>query len=169
MVEFDTIILQFDEQGEKTGWSYIAIPADIAQQMKPGNKKSFRVKGMLDGLAVSGLALMPMGEGDFILALKAEIRKALRKNAGAMLHVKLEPHDDFKIEMPDDLKECMDFEPEAWHFFNSLPGSHRNYFIKWVNDAKTSETRAKRIVNMVNAMLRKWTYNVMLREMRKDR
>jgi hypothetical protein len=169
MVEFDTIILQFDEQGEKTGWSYIEIPADLAQQLKPGNKKSFRVKGMLDGLAVSGLALMPMGEGNFILALKADIRKALRKNAGAMLHVKLEPHDDFKIEMPDDLKECMDFEPEAWDFFNSLPGSHRNYFIKWINEAKTSETRAKRIVNMVNAMLRKWRYNVMLREIRKER
>ncbi len=169
MVEFDTIILQFDEQGEKTGWSYIEIPADIAQQMKPGNKQSFRVKGMLDGLAVSGLALMPMGEGNFILALKAEIRKALRKNAGAMLRVKLEPHDDFKIEMPGDLKECMDMDPETWDFFNSLPGSHRNYFIKWVKDAKTSETRAKRIVNMVNAMLRKWPYNVMLREMRKNR
>jgi hypothetical protein len=168
MVEFDTTILQFDEQGEKTGWSYIEIPADIAQQMKPGNKQSFRVKGMLDGLAVSGLALMPMGEGNFILALKADIRKALRKNAGAMLHVKLESHDDFKIEMPDDLKECMDMDPETWDFFNSLPGSHRNYFIKWVNEAKTAETRAKRIVNMINAMLRKWRFNVMLKEIRKE-
>jgi hypothetical protein len=64
MVEFKTIILQFVDQGEKTGWSYISVPADIAQQIKPNNKKSFRVKGMLDGLAVGGLALMPMGEGN---------------------------------------------------------------------------------------------------------
>ena len=168
MIEFDALILQFDEQGEKTGWSYIDIPADLAQQMKPGNKKSFRVKGMLDGLAVSGLALMRMGEGNFIMALKADIRKALRKNAGAMLHVKLEADNDFKVEMPADLQECFDFEPATWDFFNSLPGSHRNYFIKWINEAKTAETRAKRIVNTVNAMLRKWHYNVMLREMRKE-
>jgi hypothetical protein len=167
MVEFDTTILQFDEQGEKTGWSYIEISAHLAQEMKPGIKKSFRVKGMLDGLAVAGLALMPMGDGHFILALKADIRKALRKNAGAMLHVSLEPHDDFKFEMPGDLKECMDMDAEAWDFFNALPGSHRNYFLKWIADAKTSETRAKRIVNMVNAMLRKWPYNVMIREMRR--
>jgi uncharacterized protein YdeI (YjbR/CyaY-like superfamily) len=66
------------------------------------------------------------------------------------------------------LQECFDFEPEAWGFFNSLPGSHRNYFIKWINDAKTAETRAKRIVNTTNAMLRKWGYNVMIREMRKE-
>ena len=168
MVEFTTIILQFAEQGEKTGWSYIEIPADIAQQMKPGNKKSFRVRGMLDALAVSGMALMPMGEGNFIMALKAEVRKGIRKNAGAMLHVKLEEDIDYKVGMPDDLQECFDFEPEAFEFFNSLAKSHREYFIKWIEGAKTNETRARRVINTVNAMLRKWPYNVMLREMRKE-
>ncbi|MDB5016448.1 MAG: hypothetical protein JWQ84_1280 [Mucilaginibacter sp.] len=168
MVEFDTIILQFADQGEKTGWTYIEIPADLAQQLKPGNKKSFRVRGMLDGLAVKGLALMPMGEGNFIMALKAEVRKGIRKNKGAMLHVKIEEDLEYKIEVPDDLKECFDFEPEAWGFFNTLAKSHRDYFIKWIEGAKTSETRAKRIVNTVNAMLRKWDYGQMIRAMRKD-
>ncbi len=169
MINFNTIILQFAEQGEKTGWSYIEIPADLAQEMKPGNKKSFRVRGMLDGVAVSGMALMPMGSGNFIMALKADVRKKLHKNAGAMLQVMLEEDVDFKIEMPDDLSECFDFEPDALEFFNSLAKSHRNYFITWINDAKTSETRAKRIVNTVNAMLRKWSYSQMMRAMKKER
>ena len=168
VIEFETIILQFAEQGEKTGWTYIEIPADIAQQMKPGNKKSFRVKGMLDGFAVTGMALMPMGGGNFIMALKAEVRKGIHKNTGAMLHVKLEEDKDFKIDIPEDLQECFDFEPEAVDFFFKLPKSHREYFIKWINEAKTAETRNKRIVNTVNAMLKKWPYNVMLREMRKE-
>jgi hypothetical protein len=168
MVDFNTLILQFNEQGEKTGWSYIEVSADLACQLLPNNKKSFRVKGMLDGFAFAGLALIPMGEGNFILPLKADIRKAIHKNAGAMLHIKLEHDKDFKIDIPDDLQECFDFEPEAADFFFSLPKSHRNYFIKWITDAKTSETRAKRIVNTVNAMLRKWPYNVMLREMSKN-
>ena len=168
MTDFSTIILQFGEQGEKTGWSYIEIPADLAQQLKPGNKKSFRVKGMLDSLPVRGMALMPMGDGNFIMALKAEVRRALHKNSGAVLHVALEEDRDFRIDMPDDLKECIDFEPEAFDFYNTLPKSHRDYFIKWINDAKTNETRAKRIVNTVNAMLRKWRFNVMLREMKNE-
>lgn len=168
MIDFNTLILQFNEQGEKTGWSYIEIPAHLAQQLKPGNKKSFRVKGMLDGFAVSGMALMPMGGGNFIMALKAEVRKGIHKNAGAMLRVILEEDKDYKVEVPADLQECFDFEPQALEFFNSLAKSHRNYFIKWIEGAKTSETRAKRIVNTVNAMLRKWTYNVMIREMRKE-
>ena len=168
MVEFDTIMLQFGEQGEKTGWTYIEIPADIAQQLKPGNKKSFRVRGMLDAFPVHGMALMPMGEGSFIMALKAAVRKELHKNAGAMLYAKLEEDVDYMVEVPADLHECFDFEPETWDFFNSLPKSHRDYFIKWINEAKTAETRARRIVSTVNAMLHKWPYNVMLREMKKD-
>ena len=166
MVEFTTIILQFNEQGEKTGWTYIDIPADIAQQMKSGNKKSFRVRGMLDAFPVQGMALMPMGEGNFIMALKAEVRKGICKNAGAMLQVRLEEDTDFKVEMPADLQECFDFEPEAFEFYNSLAKSHREYFIKWIDSAKTNETRAKRIVNTVNAMLRKWSYSQMIRAMR---
>lgn len=168
MVEFTTIILQFADQGEKTGWTYIEVPADIAQQLKPGNKKSFRVRGMLDGFAVAGMALMPMGGGNFIMALKAEVRKGIRKNAGAMLQLKLEVDTDYKVEIPDELQECFDFEPDALNFFNSLPKSHRDYFVKWINSAKTVETRNKRIVNAVNAMLRKWRYNDMMREMKKE-
>ena len=161
-------MLQFDEQGEKTGWTYIHIPAHLAQELKPGNKKSFRIKGKLDGLSVSGMALMPMGEGDFIMALKADVRRQLRKSAGAMLHVSIEEDLDYQVIVPDDLQECFDFEPEASEFFNSLVKSHRDYFIKWINGAKTRETRAKRIVNTVNAMLKRWDYGQMIRAMKKN-
>jgi hypothetical protein len=54
----------------------------VAGKLMPGNKKSFRVKGKLDDQAIEKMALMPMGEGDFIMALKASIRKTLRKQKG---------------------------------------------------------------------------------------
>ena len=169
MVKFNTLILQFAEQGEKTGWSYIEIPPDIAQKLKPNNKKSLRVRGMLDSFAVSGMALMPMGEGNFIMALKAEVRKAIHKNAGAMVQVSIEEDTLYKIDIPADLQECFEFEDiSALEFFNNLAKSHREYFIKWINDAKTNETRNKRIINTVNAMLRKLTYNEMLRAMKRE-
>lgn len=167
MVSYTTIILQFAEQGEKTGWTYIEIPADIAQQLKPDNRKSFRVKGTLDSFAIAGVALMPMGEGLFIMAINADMRKGIRKHKGAVLQVSLEEDTEFKVEMPDDLQECFDYESEALEFFNSLPKSHRNYFIKWINDAKTETTRANRIANTINAMVRKWSYSEMIRNSRK--
>ncbi len=59
MIEFPTIILQFKDQSQKTDWICIEILADIAQDLKPGNKKSLRVKGELDQYAFSSLASMP--------------------------------------------------------------------------------------------------------------
>jgi len=169
MVEFTAIILKFGDQGEKTGWRYIDIPADIAQQLKPDNKKSFRVRGMLDALAVRGMALMPMGDGNFIMALKADVRKAIHKEEGAMLRVVLEEDTDFKIEIPADLQECFDEDPDAYSFFMSLAKSHRDYFVKWIESAKTEPTRVKRIVNTVNAMVRRMDYGQMITSLKKER
>lgn len=168
-IAFDTILLQFDEQGEKTGWTYIHIPADLAQELKPDNKKSFRVKGLLDSFPIKGVALMPMGEGTFIMAVNADMRRGIHKSKGAMIQVSLEVDHDYKVEIPEDLQECLDDEPEAIAFFNSLPKSHRDYFIKWINGAKTEQTRATRIANMLNAMIKKQPYNIMMRDLKEKR
>ena len=79
MVRYQTIIKKFAEQGEKTGWTYIEISTEIAQQIYPNHKKSFRVKGKLDAYEFSGVSLLPMGKGAFIMALKAEVRKKIKK------------------------------------------------------------------------------------------
>src|SRR4249919_3998097 len=89
MIHFTTIISKFDDQGEKTGWTYIKIPAEIAGRLQPGSKKSFRVKGKLDDCEINGISLLPMGDGDFIMALNADLRKAIGKRKGAMLTVQL--------------------------------------------------------------------------------
>ncbi|MFD0765525.1 YdeI/OmpD-associated family protein [Mucilaginibacter lutimaris] len=170
MVDFTTIILQYGENGDKTGWTYIVLPANIAQQLFAGNKRSFRVKGKLDELPVAGLSAMPMGDGSFMIALKKEIRKGIRKEHGAILRVRLAHDKDFKIEMPDDLRECFDYEqPEAFEYFCGLAKSHQGYFIKWITDAKTEETRAGRIAKTINAMVRRMDYGAMLREQKKLR
>jgi hypothetical protein len=170
MVDFSTIIRRYHENGDKSGWTYIIIPPDVAQQILPDNKRSVRVKGWLDDYAIKGMAMMPVGGGDFILALKTEIRNAIRKTEGATLRVRLEHDKDFKIELPADLQECFDFEqPEAFEYFNGLAKSHQGYFIKWITDAKTEETRANRIAKTINAAVRRMDYGAMLREQKKLR
>lgn len=169
MVNFGERILKFGEQGEKTGWTYINVPADIAQQLKPGNKKAFRVKGKLGNYPIAGLALMPMGDGNFIMALKAEIMKAIGKRPGAMIKVALEADDDFKFTIPPELQECLDDEPDAQQYFSSLAESHRGYFIKWIDSAKTEPTRASRIAHTLNALAQKMNYAEMIRSLKINR
>ncbi len=162
MVRFTATILKFTEKGEKTGWSYIEIPSEIAQQIKPDTKKSFRVKGKLDNHAITGVNLIPMGGGAFILTINGAMRKALRKNAGASVEVCL-AFDKTEYQVLPELIECLKDEPNAFKFFSSLPRSHQNYFSKWIESAKTETTRAKRIAMTVETAARKWGYGEMMR------
>jgi hypothetical protein len=162
MIRFTTTILKFKEKGEKTGWTYITIPAEIAEQLNPGVKKSYRVKGKLDAFAFEAMALLPMGDGDFIIALKADVRKAIKKTAGDKLNVQLSLQPK-GYELDADFIECLNDEPKALAFFNSLTGSHRNYFSKWIESAKTEATKSKRIAMAVTALAKKWGYPEMIR------
>ena len=83
MVSYTTPILKFDKQGEKTGWTYIEVPEKIAEQIKTGCKKSYRVKGRLDDYKIEQVALIPMGEGGFIIPFNAAMRKGTGKRKGA--------------------------------------------------------------------------------------
>ena len=162
MVKFTAVIKKFAEQGEKTGWTYIDIPADIAQQLFPGNKKSFRVKGKLDDLAIKNIAMIPMGKGNFIISLNADLRKGIHKRAGAMLNVQL-ALDKIPYQLNKEFTECLADEPKAQEFFNTLAGSHQRYFSKWIESAKTEPTRVKRISQAVTALAKKFGFPEMLR------
>lgn len=162
MVKFTVEILRFQKKGEKTGWTFIEIPVDIAEKIKPGTKKSFRVKGKLDQHSIKGVAILPMGEGNFIMALNAAMRKAIKKEDGDTLSVQLQEDKD-PIEMDADLMACLEEDPEALKQFDSLTPGHRNYFSKWIESAKTQPTKAKRIAMTIDAMLKKWDYGEMIR------
>lgn len=149
--------------GEKTGWSYIEIPHDITGQLKPGNKKSFTVKGKLDNYSFKAVALLPMGGGNFIMALKSEVRKKIGKRKGAMVKVQME-EDKIGYELNKEMMDCLNDEPNALSAFQKWPRSHQNYFSKWVESAKTESTKARRIAMVVTAMLKGQNYAEMLRE-----
>ena len=167
MIEFTATLKQFAEQGEKTGWTYIEIPVDAAQALKPGNKRSFRVKGRLDNHKIAGIALLPMGGGAFIMAVNAAMRKEIGKKKGAMVKVKLE-EDKKEFQFNKDLMDCMADDPAAIEFFKSLPGSHQKYFSKWIDAAKTIETKTKRLAWAVTALSKKQNYGQMLRSHHRD-
>jgi len=169
MVEFSAMMLQFEEKGEKTGWTYVEIPVDIAQQLKPGNRKAFRVKGYLDEFAVRGIALVPMGEGSFILPVNKSIRRQIGKEKGAVLLLRLTADDDFEIEIPAFLVECLNEDLEAAEFFYQLPKSHQNYYLNWINGAKTEATKSKRAAQMLNALASGLRFDEMMRVLKKER
>ena len=168
MLKFKAVISKYDSNGEKTGWSYLEIPAAMAEKISPGSRKSFRVKGTIDKVQVEAMALVPIGAGDFILPLKKELRKALKKEKGASIVASLEKDDNpDPFPPPADFKECLEDEPEAKRTFYKLSRSHQHYFIKWIESAKTDVTRIKRISITVNALSYGMQYSEMIRAEKK--
>jgi hypothetical protein len=168
MVQFITTILKFAQQGEKTGWTYIIVPEKMALQLKPGNKKSFRVKGKLDDYVIKAVALLPRGGGDFIMAFNEGMRKGTGKQMGATLKVQLQT-DDKPLVLNKEMMECLADEPPALAFFSSLPRSHQHYYSKWIGDARTEATRTKRIAQAVSGLAKKMDFGEMVRALKKDR
>jgi hypothetical protein len=167
MIHFTATMKRFDKQGEKTGWTYIEIPADLAQKLKPGNKKEFKVKGKLDDHAINRVSLMPMGGGAFIMPINAAMRKAIGKRHGAMVKVQL-TEDKTEFIFNKDFMDCLADEPAAGAFFKTLPGSHQRYFSKWIDDAKTEPTKTKRIAQAITALSKKQGYGEMIRSNKKS-
>lgn len=163
MVYLKVEIEKFETNGEKTGWSYVFIPQEIANQIKANSRIGFRVRGLIDGVTVNGMSVMPVRESGFILPLNKPLRKSLKKEAGAVVELRLEFDADFKIEMPEDLEICLAQEDGLLEHFFSMPKSHQNYFITWLNTAKTEPTKTKRLLMIVDAMAKKYDFGLMIR------
>lgn len=134
----------------KGGWTYAMLP-----DIRTKGKKAFgwkKVKGTIDGVEISKYHLMPMKGGTLFLPVKSEIRKIIKKEAGDYVHVILYP-DTSVLEVPDEMLICLQDEPRALKFFNSLSESERRLYILWVYEAKKIETRTNRLVKVIEKLL----------------
>jgi hypothetical protein len=162
MITFSTKIKRFATKGEKTGWSYIEIPETQSNKINPGCRKSYRVKGLLDKFKIQQVSLLPMGDGNFILPMNAEIRKGTGKAAGDTVKVSL-ALDEREVQLNRDFMDCLQDDARAYEFFQTLPKGHQNYFSKWIESAKTDSTKTKRITMALIALAQGQGYSEMIR------
>lgn len=135
----------------KGGWTFARI-LDISKDKKlPFGWK--KVKGTIDGYEIKKYHLMSMGGGKLFLPVKAEIRKKIKKQEGDLVHILLYPDND-PLEVPEEMLLCLQDEPEALKFFNSLSESERKFYIQWVYSAKKEETKIDRLAKTINRLLK---------------
>ncbi len=131
--------------GDKYAWTFAEIP-EI-----PMPKASFgmlKVRGKIDDYEFSNTHLMPMGNGHVGLAIKTEIRKKIKKQAGDTVHIILYEEKAPMI-IPEDLLLCMEHEDGLTEKFEKYSDSQKKAFIDWINSAKTEDTQAERIAKVM--------------------
>ncbi|MCG8607957.1 YdeI/OmpD-associated family protein, partial [bacterium] len=91
-------------------------------------------------------SLVPM-EGRHILGLRKDIRAAIGKTYGEVVHVVIEPNTEPRtVTIPNDLQKARDF-------FNSLSYTNRKEYARWIEAAKKDETKAKRLAKTIKNLL----------------
>jgi hypothetical protein len=162
MIIIHSIIEKFDKNGEKTGWTYLHIDSVEAEKINPGVKRSYRVKGKIDQVEINQMAMIPMGSGDFIIPLKADLRKLIKKQRGDKVSLQLRL-DNTEIKISTDFLECLKEDKAAEKFFQSLTASHQKYYSNWIESAKTIDTKSKRIAQSIEGFRMKMGYPEMIR------
>lgn len=134
----------------------IDVPRDISKAARKeagGNPKHIPVHGWIDGLAFEN-TLVPRGGGNYRFHVNSKIWRKLQIDAGAAVEVTMlldrEPRE---AAVPPDLAAELADTPRALAAFHAITPSLRRHIVRWVDSAKQSKTRDKRIQQTVKQML----------------
>ena len=135
----------------KGGWTYVVIPEKIKD--KKARSGRLKVRGTIEGFEIRKCLLMPRTNGDYFLPVRSEIRKQIKKTEGDFVHIILYP-DNEPLEVPEEMLLCLQEEPDALRFFNSLSESEQKYYMQWIYSAKKEETKVERLAKCMNRLLK---------------
>lgn len=140
--KFRTELIKGD--GDTTGF---VIPEKVVDAFGQGKKPKVTVT--INGKFSYPNTVAVMG-GQYMIGISKERRKLAGVEAGQMIDVTLELDTAPRVmEVPPDLQKALDKDKAAKAHFATLSYSNQRKHIDPINDAKTEETRARRIEKSV--------------------
>lgn len=127
----------------------IQVPDEVVASLGPGKRPAVRVT--INGYTYPSTVAV-MG-GTFMLPVSAEVRAHAGVAAGDEVDVDLDldtaPHE---VTVPADVTDALDRDPDAKGFFDGLSYSNKRRIMLSIEDAKTPETRQRRIDKAISAL-----------------
>jgi hypothetical protein len=132
----------------KTAAGFI-VPPKVMAALAAGKKPAVRVT--INGHTYrSPVATI---EGRPMIGVSAENRTAAGVEGGQTVHIDLELDTAPRtVEVPEDFAAALVLFPAARAFFDGLNYSERRWFVLGIDDAKTPETRQRRIDKAVDRL-----------------
>jgi Domain of unknown function (DUF1905)/Bacteriocin-protection, YdeI or OmpD-Associated len=124
----------------------VQVPAEVVESLGAGKRPPVRVT--INGYTYRS-TIAPMG-GVFMLGISAEVREKSGVAAGDTIDVDIaldtEPRE---VTPPPDFLAALENDAEAKRFFERLSYSNTRRIVQSIEDAKSAETRQKRIASAV--------------------
>ena len=127
----------------------IHVPDEVVAALGAGKKPPVRVtiRGYTYRSSIATVS------GNFMVGVSEDVRRKAGVAGGDEVDVDLELDTEKReVAVPADFAKTLDGDPAARRFFDGLSYSNRQRFVLLINDAKTPETRQRRIEKSV-AML----------------
>jgi hypothetical protein len=135
------------EQGDKTATG-IEVPAEVVESL--GTKRP-PVRVTINGFTYRS-TVASMG-GRFMLGVSAKVRESAGVAGGDQVDVDIElDTEPREVTVPPDLAEALDLDAAAKRTFEALSYSRKQWFVMPIEDAKTEETRRRRIEKAVTTL-----------------
>ncbi len=138
--------LQIEKADRKDGWRYVVVSGISAEYRD--KQGLVRIRGFIDHYEIRQFNMLPLKDGRYLLPIKSTIRKKIRKQEGDWVKVVLYP-DDTPVVVTDEIAVCLEESPQAQKYFESLSESNKKYYIDWVESAQKLETKANRMLKMI--------------------
>jgi hypothetical protein len=136
--------------GRGKEWPVIKIPFDVEKDF--GSNARVSVQGTVNGFAFRS-SIFPVGDGTHILLVNRRMRDGAKAKEGDLLSVSMEVDGDPEaIEIPADFQRALKRKKAAQVCFDQLPPSHQRAYVEAIVEAKTDETRSKRIAQAIQIL-----------------
>ena len=134
----------------KGGWTYVDLSdLDLPSDLPFG---WVIVNGRIDNHALTRHKLMPKGDGNLFLSVRADIRKRIEKQAGDTVHVVLHL-DEVPTELTPELREIFDAEsPEIRSRWEALSPMEHRAQLMLIHSAQTQKQRVETIVKLLEKL-----------------
>jgi hypothetical protein len=127
----------------------IVVPPEVVEGLGGGRQPAVRVT--LNGYAYR--STVAARSDRFLLPVSGEHRTAAGLTAGDEVEVALElDTEPREVAVPPALAGPLENDPDAQRFFLGLTASQQSTFTKPIEDAKTDETRARRVEKALIAL-----------------
>lgn len=120
----------------------VEVPTDVVSKL--GNSKNPLVKVTINGYTYP--SSISVRNGIFMIPVSAEVRENAGIKSGEIVEVGVMLESQPRvIDVPTDFQGALDNSPAAKQYFETLSNSNKKYFIGSIEQAKTQETRNRRI------------------------
>lgn len=127
----------------------IPVPADVVVSLGPSKRPKVHVT--INGYTYRS-SIASMG-GEFMLPVSEEVRKNAGVAAGDAVDVDIElDTEPREVTVPPDFRDALDRDADTGRFFDGLSYSNKLRFVLSIEEAKTAETRQRRIAKAVSIL-----------------